>query len=62
MVKKSRKKDKKCIACIFLVNKRVKSNVGLLKFGDALTYVSDGITIFTFDPSIKYPNKFLGMK
>ena len=58
MVKKSRKRDKSCNACIFLVNKRIKSDAALLEFGDALTYVSDGITVFTFDPSIKYPMRF----
>lgn len=58
MVKNSRKMDKSCNACIFLVNKRVKSNIELLEFGDALTYVSDGVIIFTFDRSIKYPKAF----
>ncbi|MBI2658370.1 hypothetical protein HYX08_06795 [Candidatus Woesearchaeota archaeon] len=57
MVKKSRKKDKSCSARIFLANKRAAGN-GLLRFGDALTYVSDGMTIFTFDPSVKYPKRF----
>jgi hypothetical protein len=58
MVKKTRKNDKSCSAHIFLVNKRAMSDASLLKFGDALTYVSDGVTIFTFDPSVKYPKKF----
>ncbi|MDP3765197.1 MAG: hypothetical protein Q8R04_01680 [Nanoarchaeota archaeon] len=58
MVKKTRKKDKSCNARIFLVNKRAMSDTSLLEFGDALTYVSDGVTIFTFDPSVKYPKKF----
>ena len=58
MVKKSRKNGKICSASIFLVNKRVQSGNVLLEFGDALTYVSDGITIFTFDPSIKYNMRF----
>lgn len=58
MVKKTRKKGKSCNACIFLVNKRTKSGKNMLKFGDALTYVSDGVAIFTFDPSAKYPKKF----
>lgn len=57
MVKKSRKEGKSCRACIFLVNKRAAGKE-LLKFGDALTYVSDGIAIFTFNPSIKYPKRF----
>lgn len=55
MVKKTRKR---CSASIFLANKRAKSGKNILKFGDALTYVSDGITIFTFDPSVKYPKRF----
>ncbi|MBI2647227.1 hypothetical protein HYW99_02010, partial [Candidatus Woesearchaeota archaeon] len=58
MVRQSRKRNKSCNACIFLVNKRVKSDGTLLEFGDALTYVSDGTIIFTFDPSIKYPMRF----
>lgn len=57
MVKKSRKEGKSCRACIFLVNKRVAGKE-LLKFGEAFTYVSDGITIFTFNPSIKYSKRF----
>jgi len=57
MVKKSRKEGKSCRACIFLVNKRVAGKE-LLKFGDALTYVSDGTAIFTFNQSIKYPKRF----
>ena len=57
MVKKSRKEGKSCRACIFLVNKKAKDE-GLLGFGDALTYVSDGMAIFTFDPSVKYPKRF----
>ena len=57
-VKKSRRINKISKACIFLINKRVKSGQELLKFGDALTYVSDGVTIFTLNPSIKYPLSF----
>ena len=57
-VKKSRKKSKSCSANIFLMNKRVKSETSLLKFGDALTYVSDGVTIFTFDTKVRYPHSF----
>ena len=57
MVKKSRKEGKSCRASIFLVNNRVAGK-NRLEFGDALTYVSDGITIFTFNPSIKYPKRF----
>ena len=56
-VKKSRS-GKRCSATIFLVNKIAKSGKNVFKFGDALTYVSDGITIFTFNPSVKYPNGF----
>ncbi len=58
MVKKSRIKKKSCNAEIFLVNRKAKSGKVLLKYGDALTYVSDGVIIFTFDPSIKYPKRF----
>ena len=60
MVKQSRIRGKSCNACIFLVNKRVESDAALLEFGDALTFVSDGVMIFTFDPSIKYPKAFFG--
>ncbi|MBI2660291.1 hypothetical protein HYX07_03965 [Candidatus Woesearchaeota archaeon] len=45
-------------ASIFLINKRVKTGKDILEFGDALTYVSDGVTIFTFDPKVKYPKRF----
>jgi hypothetical protein len=58
MAKSSRKKSKSCNASIFLVDKRVKSETSLLKFGDALTYVSDGLIIFTFDPKVRYPRRF----
>ena len=54
MVKKSRNRN----ASIFLVNKKAKSGKDVLEFGDALTYVSDGVTIFTFDPRIIYPKRF----
>ena len=56
MIKKSRKG--KFHAGIFLVNRQVKSGRNVLNFGDALTYVSDGVTIFTFEPDVKYPKKF----
>ena len=57
MVKKSRKEGKSCRSCIFLANKKAAGKE-LLSFGDALTYVSDGIAIFTFNPSVKYPKRF----
>ena len=56
MVKNSR--NDKCSASIFLVNKKAKSGKNVLKFGDALTFVSDGVTIFAFNPSVKYPSRF----
>ncbi|MBI2542367.1 hypothetical protein HYV80_06675 [Candidatus Woesearchaeota archaeon] len=58
MAKKSRIKNKNCNAGIFLVNSRASSGKNLLNFGDALTYVSDGVVIFTFDPSVRYPKRF----
>lgn len=58
MAKKSRIKNRNCNANIFLVNSRARSGKDALKFGDAMTYVSDGVIIFTFDPSVKYPKKF----
>lgn len=58
MVKKSRIMDKKCSAYIFLVNVKAKSGREALKFGDALTYVSDGIIVFTFDPLVTYQKQF----
>ena len=45
-------------ASIFLASQKPKSGKIILKFGDALTYVSEGVTIFTFDPYVKYPKKF----
>ncbi|MBI3035698.1 hypothetical protein HYY71_05240 [Candidatus Woesearchaeota archaeon] len=56
MAKKMR--NGSCSASVFLANKRAKSGKKILEFGDALTYVSDGVTIFTFDPNIKYPKRF----
>lgn len=58
IAKESRIRDKKCSANIFLVNVKAKSGREILKFGDALTYVSDGIIIFTFNPLVRYTKKF----
>lgn len=58
-VEAARKHDNKCNASIFIVDKPIKSPYAVLKYGESLTYVSEGITIFTFDPLKKYSSKFL---
>ena len=59
MVAAERKKRHNRYASIFIVDKPVKSQGAVLNYGEALTYVSEGITIFTFDPLKKYSSKFL---
>ena len=59
MVASTRKRNNNCYASIFVVDKPIKSPDAVLNYGEALTYVSEGITIFTFDPFNKYSLKFL---
>ena len=46
-------------ANIFVFNKPIKSQDYVIKDGEALTYVSEGITIFSFDAFKDYPPGFL---
>ncbi|MEK6984328.1 MAG: hypothetical protein AABX33_07175 [Nanoarchaeota archaeon] len=59
MVVKIRKKSHKEQANIFILNKPINSPNGIIKDGEALTYVSEGVIMFTFDTHKKYPYKFL---
>ena len=59
MVTSTRKRNNNCYASIFVVDKPIKSLDAVLKHGEALTYVSEGITLFTFDPLKKSSLKFL---
>lgn len=59
MVTAARKQNYKCYASIFVVDKPIKSPDAVLKHGEALTYVSEGITFFTFEPFKKYSLNFL---
>lgn len=54
-----RAKNTKEHADILIVDKPVQSSKTLIRDGEALTYVPEGVIIFTFEPSKKYPNNFL---
>ena len=54
-----RAKNTKEHADILIVDKPVQSSKTLIKDGEALTYVSEGIMILTFDSKRKYPHEFL---
>ena len=59
IVARNRKKSRKEQANIFIFNSPIDSPNGIIKDGEALTYVSEGIIIFSFDAYKKYPYKFL---
>ncbi len=59
MIVKKRKENKKENADIFIFNNPIKSLDATIKDGEALTYVSEGIMIFTFNAGKKYPYRFL---
>ena len=46
-------------ASIFVFGNPVKSPGSVIKDGEALTYVSEGVTMFSFEKSKKYPRSFL---
>lgn len=54
-----RKYDKREHADIFILNNPIKSTGAIIKDGEALTYVSEGVIIFSFDAFKKYPHNFL---
>lgn len=59
MAFKRRKENKKDSAYIFIFCKPIKSPGALIQDGEALTYVSEGIIMLTFNASRKYPRSFL---
>ena len=59
MIIKGRKEDGKEHADIFIVNNPLQSQNNVIRDGEALTYVPEGVIIFTFDAFRKYPYKFL---
>ncbi|MBI2656290.1 hypothetical protein HYX03_00950 [Candidatus Woesearchaeota archaeon] len=59
MAIEKRKKNHKEQANVFIFNNPIKSPSAVIKDGEALTYVSEGITIFSFDAFKKYPCNFL---
>jgi len=58
-VAEERKKSHKEHANIYIFNKPIKSSNAIIEDGEALTYVSEGVIIFTFDSFRKYLHKFL---
>lgn len=59
MIVQKRKKRHKEHACIFIFDKPIKSQKTIIKDGEALTFVSEGMTFFTFDTAKSYPHNFL---
>ncbi len=54
-----RKYDKREHADIFILNNPIKSTGAIIKDGEALTYVPEGVMIFSIDALKKYPHDFL---
>ena len=59
IILKERKKSHKSHASVFILNNPIKTKNYVIKDGEALTYVPEGITIFSFDPKMRYNNRFL---
>ena len=59
MIIKERKENHKEHADVFIVNNPLQSQNNVIRDGEALTYVHEGVIIFTFDAFRKYPYKFL---
>jgi len=59
MVTAERRKSHNRYASIFIVDKPIKSPDAVLKYGEALTYVPEGVAIFAFDPLKRYSPEFL---
>ena len=59
MTLKKRKESHKEQANIFIFKNPIKSSNAIIKDGEALTYVSEGIVIFTFEAFKKYSHNFL---
>ena len=59
MVIEKRRHDKTEQAGIIVINNPIKSSNVVIKDGEALTYVPEGVMIFSFDALKKYPRNFL---
>lgn len=59
MVLEKRKRSDKGHAIVFIFNNPIESSGAIIRDGEALTYVSEGVTLFSFDASKKYPDNFL---
>ena len=59
MIVEERKGNHKEHADVFILNSQIQSPNAVIKNGEALTYVPEGVIMFTFDVSKKYPYKFL---
>ena len=46
-------------ADIFILNYPIYSNGVIIRDGEALSFVPEGVSMFTFDSKINYPNSFL---
>ena len=59
MIMKSRKQNNNENANVLIVSRPVESLGSVIEDGEALTFVSEGATIFAFSRSRKYPGRFL---
>ena len=59
MAIKKRKENKKENAFIFIFDKPIKSRDEVIHYGEALTYVSEGVALFAFNPLKNYSSNFL---
>lgn len=59
MIIQERKKNRKEHANVFVFNTPIKSSDSIIQDGEALTYVPEGMIMFTFSADKKYSNKFL---
>ena len=62
MVIEERKKSHKEHSDAFIFNNPIKSTNAVLRDGESLTYVPQGVMIFTFDAFKKYPHDFLSRR
>ena len=59
MAIEKRRHDKKDHADIFILNNPIESGNATIKDGEALTYVNEGVMIFSFDAFTRYSHNFL---
>ena len=58
MAIKKRKNHQKQNANVYLFNHALKTQDAIIKDGEALTYVSEGVMMFSFDSNISYASSF----